>query len=123
VIDAADAAFLIAAEPEVGAAMRAILIDHPDHAAGVAEGEQFLAHHHNLLRRPVGVGQFLGEQYRKPESAQQFAHRRARRAFGQELIVLGAEHGDPPGLLWPCPSLAQPARGVNGREEIASCFY
>src|SRR5258708_2963870 len=43
-IDAANAAFLIAAEPEIGAAVRAILIDHPDHAAGVAERVQLLAH-------------------------------------------------------------------------------
>ena len=33
VIDAADAAFLVAAEPEIGAAMRAVLIDDADHAA------------------------------------------------------------------------------------------
>jgi hypothetical protein len=55
VIDAADAAFLVAAEPEIGAAMRAILVDDPDHAARIAEREQFLAHHHDLLRRTVGV--------------------------------------------------------------------
>ena len=32
VIDAADAAFLVAAKPEIGAAMRTILVDHADHA-------------------------------------------------------------------------------------------
>ncbi len=62
VIDAADAAFLVAAEPEIGAAVRTILIDHPDHAAGVAERQQLLAHHHDLLGRTVGVGQFLRQQ-------------------------------------------------------------
>jgi hypothetical protein len=54
VVNAADAAFLVAAEPEIGAAVRTMLIDDPDHAARVAEGEQFLAHHHDLLGRPVG---------------------------------------------------------------------
>ena len=59
VIDAADAAFLVAAEPEIGAAVRTILIDDADHASGVAKGQQLLAHHHDLLRRAVGFGQFF----------------------------------------------------------------
>ena len=93
VIDAADAAFLVAAEPEIGAAVRTILIDDADHASGVAKGQQLLAHHHDLLRRAVGFGQFFGEQHRQPEAAQQFAHAGAGPAFGQEFVVLGAEHG------------------------------
>ena len=93
VIDAADAAFLIAAEPEIGAAVRAILVDDTDHAARVAERQQLLAHHDDLFRRPVGFRQFLGQQHRQPEPAQQLAHRRAGAAFGQESIVLCAEHG------------------------------
>jgi hypothetical protein len=99
VIDAADAAFLIAAEPEIGAAVRTILIDHPDHAARVAEREQFLAHHDDLLRRTVGFRQFLGQQHRQPEPAQQLAHCGAATAFGQEFVVLCAEHWVSSGLL------------------------
>jgi len=34
VVDAADAAFLVAAEPEIGAAVRAILVDDPDLLTG-----------------------------------------------------------------------------------------
>ena len=96
VIDAADAAFLVAAEPEIGAAMRAILVDDADHAARVAEGEQFLAHHDDLLRRAVGFRQFRRQQHRHPEPAQQFAHSRSRAALGQEFVVFCAEHGCPP---------------------------
>ena len=88
VIDAADAAFLVAAEPEIGAAVRAMLIDDADHAARVAEGQQLLAHDDDLLRRAVGFRQFLRQQHRQPEPAQQFAHRRARAAFGQESDCL-----------------------------------
>ena len=99
VIDAADAAFLVAAEPEIGAAVRAVLVDHADHAARIAEREQLLAHHDDLLRRAVGFGQFLRQQHRQPEPAQQFAHPRSRTAFGQEFVVLGAEHGVASGVL------------------------
>ena len=72
VIDAADAAFLVASKPEIGAAMRAILIDDADNTAGVAEGEQFLAHDDDLLRGAVGLGQFCesntGSQNRRSNS-------------------------------------------------------
>src|SRR4051794_1212039 len=98
-IDATDAAFLIAAEPEIGAAVRTMLIDHADHAAAVAEGEQFLSHDGDLLRRAVGFGQFLGQQNREPETAQQLAHPGPRAAFGQETVILSAEHGCPPGQM------------------------
>src|ERR1700731_3407397 len=63
VIDAADAALLDAAEPEIGAAVRTVLIDDANHAARVAKREQLLAHHDDLLRRTVDFRQFLGEQY------------------------------------------------------------
>ena len=105
VIDAADAAFLVAAEPEIGAAVRAMLIDDADHAPAVAERQQLLAHHDDLLRRPVGFRQFLGQQHRHPEAAQQLAHRRAGAAFGQELVVFCAEHGRSSGILLLLPKL------------------
>ena len=49
----------------------------------------------------LGFGQFLGEQDRQPDPAQQLAHWRARTAFGQELVILCTEHDCPPGLLRP----------------------
>ena len=114
VIDAADAAFLVAAEPEIGAAMRAILVDDADHAAGVAEGEQFLAHDDDLFRRAVGLRQFRGQQHRHPEPAQQFAHSRPRTALGQELVVFGAEHRASSGICFAFGrAWRRPTRSVN----------
>src|SRR5215212_6331414 len=98
-IDAPDAALLDAAEPEIGAPVRTVLVDHADHAATVAEGEQLFAHHDDLFRRPIRVRQFLGKQHRQPESAQQFTHPGSRTAFGQEFVVLRTEHCWSSGLL------------------------
>ncbi len=95
VIDAADAAFLVATEPEVGAAVRAVLIDDADDAAAIAEGQQFLAHDDNLLRRPIGLRQFRRQQHRHPEPSQQLAHPRSRTTLGEEFVVFCAEHGAP----------------------------
>src|SRR5205085_1062249 len=107
-------AFLVAAEPEIGAAVRTILVDDADHASGIAESQQLLAHDDDLLRRAVGLGQFLGQQHRHPEPAQQFAHWRSRTAFGEVLVVFSAEHGVSSGVLfWFWRRLAQVVRGVN----------
>ena len=114
VIDAADAAFLVAAEPEIGAAVRAILIDDADHAARVAEGEQFLAHDDDLLRRAVGLRQFLRQQHGNPEAAQQFAHAGARTALGEEFVVFCAEHGVTSGFCFGFgQAWRRSRRGVN----------
>src|SRR5438034_7381971 len=94
--------------------MRAILIDNADHTAGVAEGEQLLAHDDNLLRRAVGVRQFFGKQRRNPEPPKQFTHAGACTTFGEKFVVFCAEHGADLRILF-CfwPSLAQAKPGVN----------
>ena len=89
---AAQAAFLVAAEIEVGAAMRAVRLDDADAAVRRPERQQVLAEDLDLLGRPVALRQLLAEQRRHPEAAQQVAHRRARAAAGQELVVLAADH-------------------------------
>ena len=96
VVDAANTARLVAPEPEVGAAVRAMLIDDADAPARVSERQQLLAHDRDFLGHPVGFGQLLRQQNRQPEAAQQLAHRRSRTGFGQEFIVLCTEHGGPP---------------------------
>jgi hypothetical protein len=89
---AADAALLVAAVIEVGAAVRAVRLDDADAPVGRAEGQQVLAQDPDLLRRPIALGQFLGEEGRHPEAAQQVAHWRAGVALSQELVVLLAQH-------------------------------
>ena len=92
-VDAANTALLVAPEPEVGAAVRAMLIDDADAPARVAERQQLLAHDRDFLGHPVGFGQLLRQQNRQPESAQQLAHGRARAALREQSVVLRAEHG------------------------------
>ena len=55
VIDAAQAAFLVAAEEHRGAAVRAAVIEDADAALGVAEGDQLLAQELDAHRRGVGL--------------------------------------------------------------------
>src|SRR5205823_2639804 len=97
---------LVAAEIEVSAAVRAVWLDDADPAVAVAEGEQVLSQDLDLLGRPVALGQFLRQQCRHPEAAQQLAHRRASAAAGQELVVGLAQHAPFRPTLLPSPKLA-----------------
>jgi hypothetical protein len=45
--------------------------------------------------RPVALGQFLGEQRRHPEAAQQLAHRRALAALVRNSLSALAQHQSP----------------------------
>src|SRR5262245_21451597 len=74
--------------------MRAMRLDDADPAVAGTEGQQVLAQNLDLARRPVGFGQFLAEQRRHPEAAQQLAHRRALAAPGEELVVALTQHQD-----------------------------
>jgi hypothetical protein len=94
-IGAAQAAPFVAAVVEIGAAMRTVRLDDADATVAVAERQQVFTEDLDLLLRAVALGQFLGEQRRHPEAAQQVAHRRARPAAGQEFIVLATEHQSP----------------------------
>ena len=89
---AAQAAILVAAVIEVGAAMRTVRLDDADPSVGLPEGQQVLAEQADLLRRSVAFGKFLREQRRHPEAPQHLAHGRALAGPGQERIVLLAEH-------------------------------
>ena len=55
VIDAAQAAFLVASEKHVGPAMRTAPVEQADAALGVPEGDQLFAHHIDAKRFAVGV--------------------------------------------------------------------
>ena len=68
VIDAANAAFLNAAEPKVGAAMRAVLVDDADHASGVAKYASSSSPITTIFfGGPSASGTFLRKQDREPE--------------------------------------------------------
>ena len=77
VIDAAQAAFLVAAEEQRGAAVRAAMLHDADPAVGVAEGDQLLAEQHQPHRLAVGL-ELRRETGGNPVFAHQVAHRRAR---------------------------------------------
>jgi hypothetical protein len=98
VIDAADAALLVAAEPEIGAAVRTILIDDADHAARVANAKHFLAQHTIFFGGPSASG---NSSTAAPAARTGAAIRpsASRPAFGQEFVVLGAEHGVTSGIV------------------------
>ena len=85
VVDAANAALLVAPEPEVGAAVRAMLIDDADAPAVSRNASSSSPMTVSFLRRAVGFGQLLRQQNRQPEPAQQLAHRRARPALREQL--------------------------------------
>ena len=56
--DAANGTILIAAEIEIGAAMRTARIDEPDHTFAVAESNQVFAHDGDAQRRTIRLRQF-----------------------------------------------------------------
>ena len=98
VIGAAQAALLVAAEPQRDAAMGAELVDQAVAAAAVAERDQPLGQQLHPHRRAVVLGQLLGQQRRHPVAAEQLAHRRPRTGLGDEIVLFLPEHSHPPAL-------------------------
>ena len=93
VIRTAQPAFLVAAEPQRHAAMRAELIQQAVAAFGVAERDQLLGQKLHAHRRAVVLRQFFGEQGRYPVATEHLAHRRSSRRAGQQVILFLAKHG------------------------------
>ena len=89
VIDAAQPAFLVAAEEQGRRAMGTALVQQPDAAGGVAERDQPLAQELDADRRAVGLGKLLGEQRRYPIAPHEIAHRRSRTGPRQQIIFFG----------------------------------
>ena len=76
VVEAAQAALLVAAQRERRAPVRAMLVQHADAAGGVAKRHQILAQQPHAHRRPVALGDLFGQTRRYPVAAHQLAHRR-----------------------------------------------
>ena len=92
VIGAAQAGFLVAAEPERHAAVGAELVDQAVPAVAVAEGEQPLGEDLHPHRGAVVLRQLFVEQRRDPVGAEQLAHRRAGAGLRQQIVLFFSEH-------------------------------
>jgi hypothetical protein len=101
--------------------MRTVLVDHADHTAAVAKGEQLLAHHDDLPGLAVGLGQLLGQQHRQPEAAEQLAHRGSLTALGQEHVVLRAQHAETSERLFVALPRAWRSQGEASMQSSGRC--
>ncbi len=81
-IGAAQAIFLIAADPKRGAAMGAELVDQRIAPRGIAPSQQPFAEELHAHRRAVRLGQFAREQRRDPIAAEQLPPSGSRGWFG-----------------------------------------
>ena len=97
VIGAAQAALLVAAEPQRRAAVGTELVDQAVGSAAVAERDEALGQHLHPHRRAVVFGQFVGEQDRGPVAAKQPAHGGPRTGLRDEIVLLLPEHSHPSG--------------------------
>ena len=88
VIEAPQAAFLVAAEGERGVAMRATLGEHAKPALAVAEYDQILAEHARAHRRGIRFRHFFRQAGRQPVAAEQLAHRRVALDAAQQVVFL-----------------------------------
>jgi hypothetical protein len=88
---AADAAVFQPAEGEVGAAVRAVAVEHAELAALVAEQDEVLPHELHRLDR-ARAGQLVGQGHRLPVAAQQLAGGGVGSDAGDEIVLLCADH-------------------------------
>jgi hypothetical protein len=94
VIDAADAAFLVAAEEQRRAPVGTIGLDEPDFALGVAIGDQVLTQEAHAQRGAITFGQFFRKAHRPPEAAEIFPALRSRADPCDAFIFLDRQHTD-----------------------------
>lgn len=92
VVDAPQAAFLVASEPQIDQPVGAIAVEQTQAAVGVFEGDQVLAQHAHPHWRAIRRRQFFRQQHRHPEPPHQVAHQRAGTHAGQVFVVLFCEH-------------------------------
>ena len=92
VIDAAQAALLVAGEMERGAPVRAFLVEDADPPFRIPERDKVLAQQPQAHRVAIGPRQFLRDHGRNPEPAEQLAHRRAGADPAQQFVVFRFQH-------------------------------
>ena len=92
VIQAAQAALLVAAEGERSAAVQAVLAKNSEAALRVPEDHQVLAEQARSHRRPILVRGLLGHADRQPVAPHDLPHRRAALDAAQQFILLAGQH-------------------------------
>ena len=93
VIEAAQSAFLVAAEGERGLAVRTGFAEQPGLAVGVAERDQLFAEQLHPHRRAVRLCDLFGQQRRHPVAAHQPSHRRIALDPAQQFVLGLCQHG------------------------------
>jgi hypothetical protein len=93
VVGAAQAALLVPAEEQVGAAVRTHGIQQTHALVGVTERDEVFAEDLHAHGRAVTVGELLGEEDGLPEAAEEIAHRGPGAGAGEDLVVFRAQHG------------------------------
>jgi hypothetical protein len=92
VIEAAQAAFLVAREHQRGAAVRAEFVEHADAAFGVTEDDEAFAKQAHADRRAVRFGNLLGQAGGDPVPPHDLAHRGVAFDAAEQVVFFGA-HG------------------------------
>src|ERR1700737_1723880 len=92
VIDAAQARFLVASEPQRGTAGRAELVDQTETALAVAKAAQTLTQKLNTNRRAVRLRKLAREKRRDPVAPQHVTHRGPWSRPRHQLIVFARQH-------------------------------
>ena len=95
-IEATQAAFLIAPERERSLAVRTGLAEQTDFSIAVAERNELLAEQLNPHRRAVGAGNLFGQKRGHPVPAHQAAHRSFTFDTAQQFVFLCGQHARSP---------------------------
>src|SRR6266700_561228 len=91
-IAAAQAALLVAAEPERYAAMGAELVHQSETALGIPKRNESLRQKLDAHRRAIRLRQLFRQHGRDPIAPEQVAHRRVRPGPGEKVVELAGRH-------------------------------
>lgn len=82
--------------------MGAGLLDQTDAAVGIAEGDEILAEQLHTDGRAIGLRDLFGQECGQPVATEDLAHRGIALDAGEQIILLGRDHGacPPHGLMW-----------------------
>src|SRR5262249_60609445 len=90
---AAQAFFLVVAEPQRYPAMGAEFVHHADTALAVTECDQPLAKKLHVHRRAIRLGNLRRQKRRNPIAPQQISHWRTWVGAREKIVLFAARHG------------------------------